>query len=379
MTKNRTVEFEILRRLEVRRFEKRLDEKSKRKQRNKQRFPSGHARLGRLPYTPSKDQNNNKWWNLDVPRVLDLIGNRDLTCNFFSEVRDLVRSGRRVRLVFMETEQISPDALIFLLGQVHRLRLENGDSRITGTYPKSKKVERLLEESGFFQALKVTKRGVVVRRSRSTRYLKFKTDTKINAQEIPNLRDELLGSDLKMPSVFGKKVYRALSEAMTNVTHHAYHNKSVRNRALTGRWWLAAQLSVRSSLFTLTFYDAGVGIPKTLPRKYTWELIRSVLSMLPTIMPDDGQMIQAAIELGRSRTGADNRGKGLMDLLKLIDTVGGGSIRILSRNGSYKYGDCGEGVTNHDGFVEGTLIKWEVPLGMALVSIPEASDDDPDS
>ena len=67
-----------------------------------------------------------------------------------------------------------------------------------------------------------------------------------------------------------------------------------------------------------------------------------------------------------------------MDLLQLIDTVGSGSIWILSRCGSYRYGDCGEGYTNSDGFVEGTLIKWDVPLDRALVSLPEGLNDDLD-
>ena len=132
---------------------------------------------------------------------------------------------------------------------------------------------------------------------------------------------------------------------------------------------MVANLSARNSLFTLAFYDAGVGIPKTLPRKYTIEKIRGALSLLPGIHPDDGEMIRAAMELGRTRTDASNRGLGLMDLTKLIDSAGSGSMQIYSRNGSYTYTSNREHHSNHDGFVEGTLIEWQLPIDRALENL----------
>ena len=100
--------------------------------------------------------------------------------------------------------------------------------------------------------------------------------------------------------------------------------------------------------------------------------------MLPGFDPDDGQMIKAAVELGRTRTDADNRGKGLLDLLKLIDTVGGGSLQIFSRRGVYKYTHNSETFTNDGNSIEGTLIKWELPLDMALIKLKEVQIDDLD-
>jgi hypothetical protein len=376
--KSKIASLEIQRRLELERFQKRQDEKATRKRKNRVR--SGRdTSLGRR-VTPSQVQirRNRQWLDVDVPVSLDLFANRQVTCQLFSTIRGFVRDGRRVKLVFERTENISAEALMYMLGQVQRLQIEHGADHLTGTYPASKKVERLLEESGFFHVLRVHRRGAVVRRSRATRFLKCRTDRNVHGAEIPSLRDELLGTDLRMPAPVGRKVFRALTEAMTNVHHHAYHQKSVRNRELTGRWWLGAQLSLRKNRFTLTFYDAGVGIPKTLPRKYGWEAIRGVLSLLPGISPDDGQMIRAAMELGRSRTGSDNRGKGLLDLLKLIDEVGGGTLHIFSRCGWYCYTPGGEAVQNDEHFVEGTLIKWELPLDMAVIKLVEVPLDDLD-
>lgn len=172
-----------------------------------------------------------------------------------------------------------------------------------------------------------------------------------------------------MPPYIARLVFRALSEAMTNVNHHAYHRKvfaspktALRTR---GRWWMMATLDTPKNVFKLVFYDAGVGIPNTLPRKYNLELIRQALQLLPGFRPDDGQMIAAAMELGRTRTALDNRGKGLLDLAKLIDIIGVGKMKIFSKHGAYLYRAAGNAVNNSVGFVEGTLIEWELPLNMA--------------
>jgi hypothetical protein len=368
----------LQKRIEVARYERGLEAKAR------GRIPSiSHPRkhTGAQYLVPrSRGGEAQGWHNLHAPVRLDLVLHREQTCAFFSEVRQLIQEGRNVRIVFMDTESISAEALIYLLGQVHRLRILRGAHRITGTYPKSQKVERLFEESGFLDTLGVNRRGAAKRASSHTRYLECKSDVEISGKTIPKLRSELLGPDLQMPGRVARTVYRALTEAMINVKHHAYHNKSMGVSALQGRWWLGAQLSRRKNLFTLTFYDAGVGIPKTLPRRYGWEQIRGILSLLPMFVPDDGQMIMAAVELGRTRTKKDNRGKGLMDLLKLIDQVGSGSIRILSRHGSYIYEVGHEARTsNDDNFVEGTLIKWELPLNKAvdiLEDLPNEADDE---
>jgi hypothetical protein len=260
---------------------------------------------------------------------------------------------------------------VLLLAQIHKLRLEFGNDHITGTYPDNPRIERLLADSGFYKLLQVKDRKNTIVRSKLTRFIKFKSDQKPNSSEIPNLRNELLGDDLQMPAVIARRIFRALSEAMTNVNHHAYKTKNITIQSTGGRWWVVANVSAKTRLFTLAFYDAGVGIPKTLPRKYPIEKIRGILSLLPGIQPDDGQMIRAAMELGRSRTDASNRGKGLMDLAKLIDTAGAGSMQIHSRNGSYTYSPGRESHANHIGFVEGTLIEWQLPIDKALECLPQ--------
>lgn len=362
----------ILRRLELERFEKRLDSKLKKTQKNR-RISGGTAHATSYSTKDKKAtyKRTDSWIDVPVPSAIDLHTNREATCDFIQSVREQVRAGRRLRLIFDSCETIRLSALVLLLAQIHKIHLQYGANHLTGTYPKSSRLERLLSESGFYGLLHVKSRRNPPPASKLTRYVKFKSEQKPNSEEIKKLRLELLGEDLKMPKSIAARVFRGVSEAMTNVNHHAYKTKHVQFQEQYGRWWLVASLSARTKLFTLAFYDAGVGISKTLPRKYPIELIRGILSLLPGVQPDDGQMIRAAMELGRSQTNLSNRGKGLLDLTKLIDIVGQGEMRIYSRNGAYSYSSLGEKAQNNNGFVEGTLIEWQLPIDKALETLPK--------
>jgi anti-anti-sigma regulatory factor len=367
---------QALRRLETKRCERRHTERQGRAARRRAalngtggtRHSNAHRR---------QRANEEAWDDVDVPRVLDLISARDASCAFFERVHARAKKGNRVRLVFQDTERISSESLIYLLAQMHKVRLQHGINAITGTYPHLPNVERLLKDSGFLQILGVKQRPLTGRPT-TTRYVKCKSETMTRGQSIPELRDELLGTDMLMSKPIGKMVFRALSEAMANVAHHANQEKHLNREALEGRWWLGGQVSRKRNFFELTFYDAGVGIPKTLHRKHTQEKIRAVLSMVPGISPDDGQMIKAAVELGRSRTESSHRGKGMMDIHRLINGVNAGALTIFSRSGEYRYTPTGEQIRNDKNFIEGTLIKWELPLDkvVAFVGDEGMNDDD---
>lgn len=380
MAKSALVKKAIARRLAARRFKRRLQEKRDRAHRRRCGYPA-LPRGGHLGSFRAGFGGNEPWVHVVAPQYLDLDRHHDETCSFVHQVTKAVQRGHRVCLGFEDVKSVKPAALMYLLGQIHKLRLEFGRHRVTGTYPLSPKVEQLLFHSGFYGLLHVKSRLKTQRRLKSVRYIKFKSDCQINGGEITSLRDDLLGDDLNMPRPIARTVFRALSEAMTNVNHHAYATKAVRAKDLRGRWWLSASLSARNNRFTLTFYDAGVGIPKTLPRRYPMEGIRLALSLLPEILPDDGQMIAAAMALGRSRTGLGNRGKGLLDLAKLIDALGSGKMNIYSRNGMYTYQQTGNAHKNWSGFLEGTLIEWQLPLDKAVEGLSkdfyeEADNDD---
>jgi hypothetical protein len=373
--KGGAVQSAIQERLELRRWMRRLTEKEGRNQRNRVRSRGrvSHKLRGKTPIKAARVE-------IEVPQALCLDKKHGETCAFIGRIREVVRSGKRASLVFRDVQTVRTSALMYLVSQIHRLRFEHGQNCITGTYPDNLGVERLMAESGFFSLLGIRTRERVQKPSRGRRYIQFRSGTGLAGTRLKEVREEILQDDFLMSVQVRHKIFRAISEAATNVGHHAYATKafvtSAAAKDLFGRWWLLASLNRPRNLFTLVFSDMGVGIPKTLPRRYPIEQVRAALSLLPGFRVDDGQMIEAAMVLGRTRTHLDNRGKGLLDLTQLIDLLGGGEMNIYSRHGVVTYASGATKVKNMVGLIEGTLIEWKLPLDKALVAQVPGSDDE---
>lgn len=317
------------------------------------------------------------WNDVVVPEHLSFsFKNRDETCIFFDQVEEYVKQGVKIRLIFADTKVISLDALTYLLAKIQKIRWYFGQDAITGTYPTSAKVEGLLTESGFFKILGVKSRKRF--NKGAIRYVKYRSDIVLLGHHIESLKKDLLGNDFQLLKPVALKIVRAIKEAMSNVSHHAYQNKHLRSKKMTGRWWLTGYLNVNKNLLSISFYDCGVGIPKTLVRQYGIEHVRKLLSVLPFVEPDDSQMIEAAVQLGRSGTLELNRGKGLQDMHNLIRKVEDGSLTIHSRQGSYRFDFIKTDTKNFSQFIEGTLITWELPLNKAVENIDDFLDQDGD-
>jgi hypothetical protein len=124
-----------------------------------------------------------------------------------------------------------------------------------------------------------------------------------------------------------------------------------------------------SNILKIMIVDQGIGIPRSLPRQYK-EVIASFFSSIGVAEQTDGMMIRAAMEVGRSRMGQTNRGKGLNDLKQIINICQAGSLRILSKKGEYRYtiknGAPHERARSYEVSLDGTLVEWSIPLKAIL-------------
>jgi hypothetical protein len=363
--KNREVNFRKARNSFRRR--QRSREKAKQRRRLGTHFTSRFA--------APKSQQVSKWVDLLVPEIMCLDSNYDETVQFVRDLKVFALERRRpVRLDFENAKVIKASALLLLLAEMHRCRMVRGPSLVTGTYPKNQKLERMLCAMGFFDVLKVRNR-IAVKQSYPMRYIKFATDRRLKEHQARKLRADLLGEKISMDVIARKKLQRAITEAMLNAIQHAYPEKSGKQNPGRNRWWLTGTYNGKTKDLIITFCDLGVGIPATVTKLYVIEHIRSLFSLLPGIQVSDGQMIMAAMTLGRTRTGHQGRGKGLNDLRKFIDQAGGGELKIFSKKGSYTYKAGGEeSYENYHHSIGGTLIKWRVPI--AKVTDWSGEDDD---
>jgi hypothetical protein len=163
-------------------------------------------------------------------------------------------------------------------------------------------------------------------------------------------------------------INNALSEAMINVSKHAYpddYNFQVRH---VGKWWATASANRETRELNVVIFDQGASIPITYPRKKLSQSAIDFLKQALRIEPkfefqNDGAYIECAMKPGRSQTNQPNRGLGLPEMKDLIDICGNGSLRIISRGGECRY-DRGKPMTrlSRPHSIGGTLIEWTLRL-----------------
>lgn len=334
-----------------------------------ERFRRRYIRRGRLyantRYLPIvvDDRKRQEFHDIFVPESLCLETHFDDCALLLQNLRQTVEQSKvTVRLRLEDCKSIRPTALLLLLAEVHRAQILRGKKALTGTYPEEPALLKRMCDMGFFELLNI-KSPHKSSRTFPMEYIKFRSGTKLESESAKELRESLLGAKIAMNTMARKQLQRGVIEAMLNALQHAYPNTPMHLGDAHNRWWLCGHYHRPSKRLSIMFCDLGVGIPRTLPRRYPLEMIRGALSLLPGVRPDHGAMIFAGMEIGRTRTRKGHRGKGLNDLRQFIDQAGAGEMHIYSRRGRYSY-TCGgkESHETRDAELGGTLIRWTVPI-----------------
>jgi len=298
---------------------------------------------------------------LVLPAKLDFEENFETTASHFRHIRDAARGRYRIRrLGFEQITDISPAAALALASEIDRWKQKAvGMKADTPTWDPD--IKRLLCEMGFFELLKLPRPASEP--PGNVRFLNFlpgssqPNDKGKLAKELRINIEKIVGPGLVQKHV----LFDSLSEAITNVIHHAY--PGVTGGASAKPWWLSASFDSSSRKLTVLIYDQGVGIPETLPAR--WAHFEKVKEIFHTW--SDSQKIQAAATYGRSSTNRPERGKGLGNLQEFAKAHEDGTLSIYSRHGLYRLSHASGNqiqtdLRDHDSSVGGTLIEWSVRL-----------------
>ncbi|MBR8093842.1 MULTISPECIES: hypothetical protein [Burkholderia cepacia complex] len=267
-----------------------------------------------------------------------------------------VAHGRSVRIDFSRVKLLNPCGTLLFVSELYRL-LEHTQpkARVSCNYPKEPVVEELFQHIGLLGKLQLPPRKTVSHER--VKYWTLHCGTEVDLTGIETLYQRLLptlGDELSFNLMGGIK------EAVTNSVHHAYIADRGDGVHETHRgWWLFAQQ--RGDDIDISICDLGVGIDRSLPNSGTWtrQLLQTVLELIPGRFKDV-RYIAAALELGRTRTGESNRGKGLHEMLQLVKDAGVGGLRIFSNHGIYSYEARAQRETMMDApeSLLGTLVQW---------------------
>ena len=295
-------------------------------------------------------------------RYVGLTTEYEIVVRNMADAEIFLEKGHPVVLDLAEVEQISLDGMAYLLGNIEMLTKMYG-SKLTGTYSNNPIVNQLLTDSGFFKHLKIKSQFGTSESDNNISHLKFRSENYIDAEIISPLSDEVTSKDISIPVRFQKKIFRALSEAMLNVHHHAYPGlKYMTVRRLKdrkGKWWLGAQYNKNDGKLSFVIYDMGQGIPATLPRNYKNTYIQKFTN--PQQNCNDAELIFAATQAGKTSTNKKHRGKGLPDMHQIIEN-NRGELQIFSGYGHYFYANNNSFKTNRGLQCIGTLVIWTIDV-----------------
>lgn len=278
-------------------------------------------------------------------------------------------------ICFDELKCISTSAALILTAEISRWnsavldrltpRVENWDEHIY----------RQFSELGFFDLFKNKPvRNLKPKKGENSRqFVRYIKGTCGDRESTSEKRRELKREIANLVGVAIPKwtfLHSGISEAVTNVSHHAYpDNVQVSDKS----WYLTGSFDQEKNSLKVAFYDQGIGIPKSLPASKIWEVVVAYLSKKQAHLEKykDEMLIKAAVKVDRTSTGEDDRGKGLQDLEVFIRQIGHGHLTIMSYQGLYEFNIDGSGeehikTRNFDMPLQGTLIIWSVILNEEL-------------
>lgn len=335
----------------------------------REHFLSWRARLPAVAFSHSDVPG---FISFSPPKNFSIYDNYEETLGFLLDFRSLFllrpsKNGRRSRPMYANfsiIEELDAASGLLLAAEIDRWRRTVNVRPHPQDHLWHEGVRDFFHDAGLFELLGIdpistrSKKAIGPRRHT----LPYQTGTFHEGATADQFRAEL-ESLIGQPIGPRASVYDALSEAMTNVAHHAYPREiDLWPSPPRSRWWLGGSWQPDAKIATVQMYDQGVGIPRTLPRSRHWSEVLPILGRIDRERTDAG-MIEAAMDYGRTSTGQVGRGKGLAQMAEWIAVAGNGSLSILSGRGALTYLP-GQRPIRRRLPVEfcGTLIEWEVHL-----------------
>lgn len=290
-------------------------------------------------------------------------------------------SGKQPQIVgyadFAKLDYISTAAAVVLAAEYERLAKVANEVPPTVNLDRwNDNVFRKLFQLGFFEIVGFApKRDDVVIQSGSTRTMQIVSMK--NADDLARVDEALqdLGKFLNpsesLPDEIIIEILTALSEAISNVTSHAYPIDIPTEFPHLSSLWVSATADKSNNSITIVVYDQGATIPVTYPRISRVERVGNFMRRAVKLEPafdfeNDGTYVRAAMRYGGSRTDQRHRGKGLPQMMEVITRAGAGTMTVLSRGGWARRGIDGRlrsGAVSSS--IGGTLIEWSVELSQS--------------
>lgn len=286
-----------------------------------------------------------------------------------SMVSTLTTTTANVKLDFSGTSKMYPGGMLLLLAYLELL-LTDYPHRISARCPRGSLAAQLLSHFQLAARLGISAAGSTPKHESVVTW-KYLTGSLAEGAKIKELLETYRSS---LVAAIPDGLYDVLSEALTNVRHHAYPTAASVPAGLQ-RWWLFSRFTeptpARKGSLYIAVYDVGIGIQQSLRQRLSageqlLDKAGKVLDVvgLPGAKAIERVLLEAAVEGTRSSTGLPHRGLGLPEMREFVLRSGSGTLSIISGEAQYTYlAEKGAGSAYACKTpVLGTLILWHLPL-----------------
>ena len=292
-----------------------------------------------------------------APQALQLEAeSHDVLVQFLRRLRAAFRDSRAICVDLRNLKRVVAGGTLLFYSEIHRLVALYPGRDLRCLPPRDNTVAQVFKHLKLFELF--GHRSNVVPNRHDVVNWRFATSETIDGQMVGSTLaayDSLQGEKSKL-------LYRGATEAMNNVVDHAYIDDRRDGLPTPSKknWWLFCREDDQHTLVAVC--DLGIGIPKSLPRVYPAEIVRALLEKVSGgKVPADSAMIQAAMQLSRTRTDVRGRGKGLPDARAIVDAVPGGRLYIFSNKGMLLYSNGEYVAHDYKLSIKGTVVLWMVP------------------
>lgn len=292
-------------------------------------------------------------------------GLRKTTIKFLNDIDAIFLNGvKNAQIDFTSCQYIGAAASVMLFAKINRIQLRTKNPQ----FFRFKWPNRKTNESGYGYVIR-TGLAKALLAGEEQKLNELTTDEAIYQSAVEPYGQVVgtvvtLYKHAPLNDVQLRLLTSAVSEAMLNVSHHAYEDAAyaVQTEELGGkRWWQCSWYDPKKNIVTFIIYDVGIGLGRSFQQG---DISFSQMSELNCVL--------TALTEGESRFRNAGRGNGSEDMKRPIRSDSGESEVLLIFTGNAKYIytsvqqalNC-EPVSEH---IQGTLVEWSL--------VPRSENDD---
>lgn len=263
--------------------------------------------------------------------------------------------GENVTLDFTNTETMFADGVLLFLAELKRLiKYVKGTVEVNVVLPNNRKVAQVLKQVGILDLLGV--KAQIVPEDHDVINWRAASGSRVLGEKYDAILQKYDG---EITQFLQDNLYTGITEAMTNVTNHAYDLLREDGLKITDQknWWMFSH--EKEGYLSVVFCDLGAGIPRTLPvkRRNVWNRLKR------KGLRSDSEVIKFAVKDSVSRTRKSHRGKGLRQIMEVIDGLTNAEAVVYSNKGVFAMQSDGTSrCLDYSDSIMGTLIFWSMPL-----------------